>query len=190
MGCQPESVRWISPLVGCQPRSVTRAVGRQLGPPKPAAHSAHCGPPYCAGQRHSPVASSHVPRPQSRAHALAGAHVGGKPTKPFAHTPHSSPAKPRRHSHAPAPLVACRVQRPSGVQLMTPRRAAAPSSQPQCESAEQPPAPSASSSSSPSSSSPSSSSSRASSSTPTPPPRARGTSAHSSRPGDSAELAP
>ena len=54
MGCQPESVRWISPLVGCQPRSVTRAVGTQSGPPKPSAHSAHCGPANCAGQRHSP----------------------------------------------------------------------------------------------------------------------------------------
>lgn len=77
MGCQPESVRWISPLVVCQPRSVTRAVGTQLGPPKPAAHSAHCGPAYCAGQRHSPEARSHVPRPQSRAHAFAGVHFGG-----------------------------------------------------------------------------------------------------------------
>ena len=54
MGCQPESVRWTSPLVGCQPRSVTRAVGTQSGPPKPSAHSAHCGPANCAGQRHSP----------------------------------------------------------------------------------------------------------------------------------------
>lgn len=54
MGCQPEFVRWTSPLVGCQPRSVTRAVGTHSGPPKPSAHWAHCGPASCAGQRHSP----------------------------------------------------------------------------------------------------------------------------------------